>query len=133
MEKMFKIIAMLLLVAAVVCVAGCSSKNNANTTQSTVADNNVTESTASAQVTPDNSTDVNATDNNTASQNVTDNNSSPVANTTIEQNVTQTPENTSTPAINVGTAQRNRAIILSRMNGSTDANTDTNTTNNTSQ
>ena len=61
MKKILNIIAMLLLVAAVVCIAGCSSKNNADTTQSSIA-----------QVSSDNSTEVSIIDNNVTDINATD-------------------------------------------------------------
>jgi inhibitor of cysteine peptidase len=76
-KKIFKIIAMLLVVSAVVFAAGCSSKNN--NTQPALANENITQSTAPAEITADNSTtDINATDENVTDFNVTGISATPV-------------------------------------------------------
>jgi inhibitor of cysteine peptidase len=103
MKKIFKIIAMLLLVAGVVFMAGCSSKQTNNATQSSVASDNVTASMDSAQVAADNNaSDVNvtydnSTDNNATDVNVTYDNSTVVS---VDNNTT---DNTTYVSINDNT------------------------------
>jgi len=79
MRKIYKILAMLLVVAAVVFAAGCSSKNNANSTQPSVAAENITESTSAANVSPSTEVTEAPTENMTATptENITANASVP--------------------------------------------------------
>jgi hypothetical protein len=93
MKKIYKILSLLLVIAAVVCVAGCSSKNTNNATQSSVAAENITDSNATANV--------------PANTEVTE---------TPTENVTETPteNNTSTPAasgvVHLSTAARHQLL-----------------------
>ena len=79
MKKISKTLAMLLIVAAIVCVAGCWNKNTTNSTQSSIASGNINKITSAANVAEDNTIDVNVTNNNStyvsvADYNLTDDN-----------------------------------------------------------
>jgi hypothetical protein len=101
MKKIYKILSLLLVIAAVVCVAGCSSKNTNNATQSSVAAENITDSNATANV------PANTEVTKTPTENVTE---------TPTENVTETPteNNTSTPAasgaVHLSTAARHQLL-----------------------
>lgn len=133
MSKISKAIALLLVIAAVVFVAGCANKTTSNVTQGAseqvtshtpVSSEGVNQSEVTASVPANTSVTENSVTNvNESAGNVTENNTSPVANTTLEQNIGQTTENTPSPGTHISTAERNRQIILSRMNNSTSTNT----------
>jgi hypothetical protein len=113
MSKILNIIALLLVIAAVVFVAGCANKTTSNvtqgaseqgTSQTPVSSEGVNQSEVTASVPANTSvTDNGVTNVNEAAGNVT--------------------ESTPAPGTHISTAERNRRIILSRMNNSTGTNT----------
>jgi len=84
MKKILKITVMLLVVAAMVFVAGCASNGTENKTS--VAGTNVTEGTANADIVADNNTssDLSETEEDVPTENLTQDDSAPVDNLTQE-------------------------------------------------
>lgn len=115
MSKIFKTMALLLVLAAVVFAAGCANKtSNTENSSVTVTPAETPVSTVTPTETPVSA--VTSTEINNSTANSTENITSSVTVTTPENTTVQT-------GTHLSTAERNRELIKSRMNSSIGTNT----------
>ena len=121
MSKMLKTIALLLVIAAVVFVAGCANKSTPNVTQG--ASEHVTSQTPvssegvnQSEVTANVPANISVTGNNATNVNeVTENNTSAAVSATTAFNIEQSTGNTTAAtSVNKNSVERHRAVAQSQ-------------------